>query len=142
MPGYAYPVGATESDTGTAKSVTVKASDVAPASTTIFTATQKTRINSIFLANEYGTILPVNLYVYRTAGTTTSLIAQTRVLKTKYALQSLVSGDTRVGDLSDPQLDRNKMLTELVLQAGDILKANCPIEDVVSITVNMTEGVK
>lgn len=142
MPGYAYPVGATEADTGTAKSVTVQVTHVAPAFTTIFTATQKTKINSILLSNTYGTILPVDLYVYRAASTTNFLVTKTRVLKTKYALQSLVSGDVRVGDEADPQVDLNKILTELVLQVGDVLKANCPIEDVVNVTVNVTEGVK
>lgn len=142
MPGYAYPVGASQADAGTAKSVTVKVTDVAPSLTTVFTATQKTKINSILLSNEYGTILPVNLYVYRYLNDADFPLLKTRVLKTKYALQSLVSGDVRVGDDTDPQVNLNKILTELVLQTGDILKANCPIEDEVSITVNATEGVK
>jgi hypothetical protein len=141
MPGYAYPVGVSESDIGTAKSVTVKVTDVAPAYTTIFTATQKTKVTSILLSNAYGTILPVNLYVYRAVSSSNFSVLSTRVLKTKYALQSLVSGDVRVGDDTNPQSDLNKMLTELVLQVGDVLKANCPIEDEVSVTVNVTEGV-
>jgi len=142
MPGYAYPVGATTADSGSAKGASVLVADSGETLTTIFTATQKTRVNSILVSNEYGTILPVNLFVYRDDTEATSLLTNTRVLKVKYALQSLVSGDTRVGDSSDPQDDRNKILTELVLNTGDALKANCPIEDVVTVTVNVTEGVK
>ena len=143
MPGYAYPVGvANEGESGNAKGATVLVTDSGANTTTVFTATQKTRVNSILVTNDYGTILPVNLYVYRDDTEDTSLLLNTRVLKSKYALQSLVSGDVRVGDLSDPQQDRNKILTELVLNIGDSLEANCPIEDVVTVTVNVTEGVK
>lgn len=142
MPGYAYPVGATEAEAGSANSATVLVLDSGSTSTTVFTATQKTRVNSVLITNPYGTILPVNLYVYRDDTEDTSLLTSTRVLKTKYALQSLVSGDVRVGDESDPQEDRNKILTDLVLNTGDSIKANCPIEDVVTVTVNVTEGVR
>lgn len=142
MPGYAYPVGATQSDTGTAKGATVVIADSGESTTTLYTAAQKTKITSILVSNAYGSILPVNLYIYRDDVEQSSLLLSTRVLKAKYALQSLVSGDLRVGDPTDPQEDRNKILTELVLNTGDALLANCPIENVVSVTVNVTEGVK
>lgn len=142
MPGYAYPVGATEADTGNSKGVSVLVTDSGANKTTVFTASQKTQVNSILLSNNYGSILPVNLYIYRDDTEDTTLLSNTRVLKNKYSLQRLVSGDTRGVDTSDPQLDRNKILTELTLNIGDSLKANCPIEDAVTVTVNVTEGVK
>lgn len=141
MPGYAYPVG-TVAETGTAKSVTVQVTDKDPSSTVIFTAASKTRVNSILATNTYGTILPVKLYVYRAANTSTFLLTSTRVLTTKYMVLPLVSGDTRVGDVTDPEVNRYPVATEFVLQTGDVVKASCPIEDVVNLTINLTEGVK
>ena len=130
---YAYPVGVANSDTGTATSVTVNISSSAY-NVIIFTATQKTKVNSILTTNISGGILPVKILVNR--GGLDLEIAKTRVLNTKYVVLSLVSGDTRTMDDSDGTL------TEFTLQVGDVLKASCPIEDVVNVTVNLTEGVK
>jgi hypothetical protein len=141
MPGYAYPVG-TVAETGTAKSVTVQVTDKDPSSTVIFTAASKTKVNSVLATNTYGTILPVKLYVYRAANTSTFLLTSTRVLTTKYLVLPLVSGDTRVGDVSNPEVNLYPVATEFVLQTGDVLRASCPIEDEVNITANLTEGVK
>jgi hypothetical protein len=142
MPGYAYPVG-TVAETGTAKSVTVLVTDIGPSTlTTLFTAASKTKVNSVLATNTYGTILPVKLYVYRAANTATFLLTSARVLTNKYLVLPLVSGDARVNDVSDPEVNLYKVATEFVLQVGDIVKASCPIEDVVNVTLNLTEGVK
>jgi hypothetical protein len=34
------------------------------------------------------------------------------------------------------------IITELVLQVGDIVKAECPIEDVINVTLDLKEGIK
>ena len=141
MPGYAYPVG-TVAETGTAKSVTVQVTDKDPSATTLFTATSKTKVNSVLATNTYGTILPVKLYVYRAANTSTFLLTSARVLTNKYLVLPLVSGDARVNDTSDPEVNLYKVATEFVLQTGDIVKASCPIEDVLNVTLSLTEGVK
>ena len=133
MAGYAYPVGVSNSDTGTAKTVTASISSPDTA-VSIFTATQKTKVNSILTTNISGGTLPVVILVNQ--GGDDLQIAKTRVLSTKYVSLSLVSGDTRVSESQDDTI------TEFVLQIGDVLKASCPVEDVINVTLNLTEGVK
>jgi hypothetical protein len=133
MAGYAFPVGVANSDTGTATSVTVNISSSAY-NVVLFTATQKTKVNSILTTNISGGILPVSILVNR--GGLDLAIAKTRVLDTKYVVLPLVSGDTRTND------DPDQTIIEFTLQAGDVLKAACPVEDVINVTVNLTEGVK
>lgn len=140
MPGYAYPVGATTADTGTAKSVTKQITS-ANTLVSIFTASSKTRVNSVLVSNALGTTLPVELYVYRTTDTTNYLVGKTRVLKSEYMLLPLVSGDVRVSDTAEAPT-ANKTLTEIVLESGDIVKAKCPLEDVINVTLDLKEGVK
>ncbi len=142
MPGYAYPVGATEAETGTAKAVTGQITS-ANSLVTIFTATQKTRVNNALVSNIEGTILPVELYVYRASDTTNYLVTKTRVLKSRYMVLPLVSGDTRVAPTTvNESINDRMIITELVLQVGDAIKAKCPIEDVINVTLDLKEGVK
>lgn len=142
MPGYAYPVGATTADTGTATSVTGQITS-ANALVTIFTATQKTRVNSVLVSNEEGTLLPVELYVYRDSNTTDYLLTKTRVLKSRYMVLPLVSGDARVTPTTvNESINDRMIITEVVLQAGDSIKAKCPIEDVMNVTLEVKEGIK
>lgn len=141
MPGYAYPVGAIEAETGTAKSVTKQITS-ANTLVTIFTATQKTRLNSVLVSNEEGTILPVDLHVYRAADTANYLLTKTRVLKSRYMVLPLVSGDTRVSSTSVQESINDRMIiTEVVLQVGDAINAKCPIEDVINVTLDLKEGI-
>jgi hypothetical protein len=140
--GYAYPVGAVNADTGTAKSVTKQITS-ANTLVSIFTATQKTRLNSVLVTNELGTILPVELHIYRAVDTTNYLLTKTRVLKSRYMSLPLVSGDSRVTPTTvNESINDRMIITEVVLQVGDIVKAECPIEDVINVTLDLTEGVK
>lgn len=142
MPGYAYPVGATESETGTSAGVTKQITS-ANSLVTIFTATQKTRVNSVLVSNELGTILPVDLHVYRDDSEVTYLLTKTRVLKSRYMVLPIVSGDTRVTPTSvNESINDRMIIAEVVLQAGDSIKASCPIEDVINITLELKEGIK
>ena len=84
--------------------------------------------------NSYGSILPVN--VFKKVGATNHPLTQVRVLKSRYALQALVSGDTRV---ESTVLDRDP-ITEVVLEAGESISASCPIEDVITVTVSGSGG--
>lgn len=132
MPGYAYPVGAADVNTGSAGSETVVLNSTSPI--TIFTATTKTRINSVLLSNSYGSIVPVVLYINDGSNKT---ITTSRVLKNRYAVQSLVTGDSRIDDgVYDAPI-----LTELVLNAGESLKASCRIANIITVNVTYTEGV-
>ena len=92
------------------------------------------------VSNSLGTILPVELYVYRTADTTNYFVGKVRVLKSEYMVLRQVSGDTRVSDTAESPT-ANKTLTEIILQSGDIIKAKCPIEDVINVTLDLKEGV-
>jgi hypothetical protein len=140
MAGYAYPVGTVNSDTGTAKSVTVTIAN-AVAAQEVFVATQKTRLNSFLASNTLGTILPVELYVYRAVDEFPYFVGKSRVLKSKYLILPLVSGDNRADDTAvDPKA--NKIGIEIVLQIGDKLQAKCPVAGVMNVTANLTEGVK
>lgn len=142
MPGYAYPVGATEAETGTSKSVTEQISS-ANSLVTVFTATQKTRVNSVLVSNELGTILPVDLHVYRDDTELTYLLTKTRVLKSRYMILPLVSGDSRVTPTTvNESINDRMIITEVVLQTGDSIKASCPIEDVINVTLELKEGIK
>ena len=146
MPGYAYPVDAVSS-AGTAKSISFFVTDkVASTATTIFTATSKTKVNSIVAvhtgASDTG-ILPVEVYVGRGNPTVKHLLAKNRVLKNNFVVLPIVSGDSRVGEDGDPTtIGYNKVMPELVLQTGDKLYATCPFEDVIQIHIELTEGVK
>jgi hypothetical protein len=132
--GYAYPVGTTASS-GTAKTVSVAISS-ANTPVTIFTATKKTQVNSILLANNDFGILPVRLYINSVE------LNSVRVLKTKYAVLPLTATDIRTADPADPTADRNKTNIEFILQAGDVLKASTRIANAVNVIVTMSEGVK
>jgi len=140
MAGYAYPVGATTADTGTATGVTEQIAS-ANTLTTIFTATAKTRVNSVLVTNASGGILPVELYVYRDSTDSTFLLSRVRVFRSEYLLLPLVSGDSRV-DESVETPGVNKPLTELVLQVGDIVKAKCPKAASINVTLDLKEGIK
>jgi len=133
--GYAYPVGASGS-TGSADTATVSISS-ASTNTTIFTATQKTIVNSLLLTNVSPGIVPVTVSVNR--GGSDIQIAYRRVQKDTYAVLSLVSGDSRV---KAEQYPVPGPLTEVVLNAGDVLKASCPIANAVNVTAYLSKGVK
>ena len=139
--GYAYPVGASGS-TGTANSVTIALAS-ANTHTTLWTAAQKTQVNSILITNISGGILPVYLYVRKSGGSSDLQIAYKRVLLEEYAVMPLVSADARTsnGEVVLAAKGAN-ILTELILSTGDILKASCPRGSAVNITVNFSEGVK
>jgi hypothetical protein len=132
--GYAYPVGSTASS-GRAKTVTATITS-ANTLVTIFTASEKTRVDSVLLTNNDFGILPVKLYIGSRE------INSVRVHKTKYAVLPLTATDTRIGYPADPTKDRNKVNTEFILQAGDVLKASTRIANSINVTVTMTEGVK
>ena len=145
--GYAYPVGA--SSTGSAKSINFLVTDKVPATATlIYTATSKTRVNSVLAihtgASDTG-ILPVSLYVGRdvSGSIVKHLVNKTRVLKTAYLVLPLVSGDSRVGEDGNPiSIGYNKISNEITLQTGEKLYATCPFEDVIGLTIELSEGVK
>ena len=148
MPGYAYPVDAIAS-AGTAKSISFLVTDkVASTATLIYTATSKTRINSVLAihtgASDTG-ILPISLYVGRdvSGSIVKHLVNKTRVLKTAYLVLPLVSGDSRVGEDGNPiSIGYNKISNEITLQTGEKLYATCPFEDVIGLTIELSEGVK
>ena len=141
MPGYANPISATSSQEGSSKCLTFSVDDIT-STTAFYTATTKTKVLSVLATNNYGTILPVKLYVNRVGADPIRLIAESRVFKTKYMVQELVSGDSRVGDNGDQQLNKHKVIADFVLEAGDTLHATCPIIDAISLTVNLKEGIK
>ena len=146
--GYAYPVDAVAS-AGTAKSVSFLVTDKVPGTATlIYTAPSKTKVNSVLAvhtgASDTG-ILPVALYVGRdvSGSIVKHLVNKTRVLKTAYLVLPLVSGDSRVGEDGNPMaIGYNKISTEFVLQTGEKLYATCPFEDVIGLTIELSEGVK
>lgn len=134
MPGYAYPVDAVTSESGTPKTVSVTVNQ-ADTLVTVFTATSLTKVNSILVANnDYG-ILPVKFYIG------TKEITSVRVLKTKYAVLPLTSNGGRTDDPADPTTDRNKVNAEFYLSTGDVLKASCPIANAINVIVNLSEGI-
>ena len=148
MPGYAYPVDAIAS-AGTAKSISFLVTDkVASTATLIYTATSKTKVNSVLAvhtgASDTG-ILPIALYVGRdvSGSIVKHLVNKTRVLKTAYLVLPLVSGDSRVGEDGNPMaIGYNKISNEFTLQTGEKLYATCPFEDVIELTIELSEGVK
>jgi hypothetical protein len=148
MPGYAFPVGATTTEYP-AKSISFLVTDKVPSTATlIYTASSKTRVNSVLAihtgASDTG-ILPISLYVGRdvSGSIVKHLVNKTRVLKTAYLVLPLVSGDTRVGEDGNPtSIGYNKISNEITLQTGEKLYATCPFEDVIELTIELSEGVK
>lgn len=142
MAGAQITGGKLVSDKGTNKGVTAQI-NVANGLVTIFTATRKTKVNSALVSNILGTVLPVELYVYRASDTTNYLVTKTRVLKSRYMILPLVPGDTRVSSTSVSESINDRMIaTEIVLQVGDAIKAKCPLEDVINVTLDLREGIK
>lgn len=139
MPGYAAPIDNVVS-TGSPKSVSFTVSQTT-APTAFYTATTKTKVSSVLAHNTLGTILPVKLYVYRDSNDTLYPVAEIRVLNHKYLVQQLVSGDLRVDDKEDQFLDRYKVASDFVLNAGDQLRATCPIANAIVLTVSLEEGI-
>lgn len=133
MPGYAYPVDAAVTETGTPLTVNGVLDSTNPVS--IFTATTLTKVNSILVTNTDMGILPVRIYI------NDNEINSVRVLKTKYAVLPLTSNGGRTDDPADPTTDRNKVNAEFYLSPGDVLKASCPIANAVVITANLSEGI-
>jgi hypothetical protein len=133
MAGYAYPVGATTTEYPS-QTITVGISNADPIKSTLFTATKKTRVNSVLVTNNSFGILPVRLYVNQGGGD--KLIARTRVTNTNYLVAPLVSGDPRTSNFE------GETLTEFTLQVGDVLSASCPFAGKIEVTVNLSEGVK
>jgi hypothetical protein len=134
--GYAYPVGAAASS-GTANSVVVPLSTTS--NTVLWTATKKTVINTALITNTSKGILPVYLY-FRDADESTDIqIAYKRVWKEGYAVLPLTSSDSRT---STSESNLANVLTEIVLNVGDTLKASCPVAGAVSVTLYFSEGVK
>lgn len=140
MPGYAYPVGAS-AEQGTFKSISFTVNE-STSLVPFYTPTTKTKVVSVLATNTYGTILPVSLYIKRDSDDVSYLTSETRVLKHKYMVQQLVSGDLRVDDKGDQQVDRYKVINEFVLNAGDSLIATCPVEDAVVLTVTAKEEIQ
>jgi hypothetical protein len=128
------------SDKGFNKGVTAQITS-ANALVTLYTAPFKTRLNSVLVSNELGTILPVELYVYREVDETNYFVSKTRVLKSKYMVFPQVSGDSRVAEVAIDET-ANKIGAEIVLQVGDSIKAKCPIEDVINVTLDLREAIK
>lgn len=142
MPGYAYPVEASSSEGGTIKSINYKVVNTTSPTTTFYTATSKTKVLSVLATNSKGSILPVKLYAFRDIDDSVNLLAESRILKQKYMVQELVSGDPRVDYKDNTQIDRHKTIAEFVLNQGDGLRATCPIDNVVSLTITFKEGIK
>lgn len=140
MAGMQITGGRLVNDKGFNKGVTAQVTS-ANSLVTIFTATLKTQVNSALVSNELGTILPVELYVFRDSDDGNYLISKTRVLKSKYMVFAQVAGDTRVAEVAIDET-ANKVTAEIILQPGDAIKAKCPIEDVINVTLNLREGIK
>lgn len=128
------------SDKGFNKGVTAQIT-AANSLVTLYTATLKTRLNSVLVSNALGTILPVELYVYREVDENDYFVSKTRVLKSKYMVFPQVAGDTRVSEVAIDET-ANKVGAEIVLQIGDSIKAKCPIEDVINVTLDLREAIK
>lgn len=140
MPGYANPVDS-NLEGGVARSISYTVNQTSTPTLSLYTAASRTRVVSVLATNTYGTILPVTLYVNRDVDETIYPIAETRVLKSKYMVQQLVSGDSRVNDTADPEVGKYKVATDFVLNPSDTLMATCPIEDAITLTVSLKEGI-
>ena len=150
MAGYAYPVGASTTEYP-AKTINTMAisefgthysgdgqgfilgSDANP-------VTVKTRINSIYLNNLSGGILPVQLWRGQISDMREyDIIHSTRVQKTKFMLLPLLSEDTRI---AGETASANPLMSEIVLAPGDYLAVFCPVDGAVTATANVSIGVK
>lgn len=141
MAGYAYPVGA-EVNSGLSKSIShlVNETDITTA-TEFFTATSKTRVLTVIATNVELGIIPVRLYVQR-GSEDPSIVARTRLLKSKALVLPLVSGDFRTGDSGLADSEYNKIATEFVLQPGDKLYATSRLANAIQLTIELKESIK
>lgn len=139
MPGWQVEPTALAAESGSIKTQSFVLTDEEDPQI-ILTASSKSKIISILLTNVSGGTLPVTFSVTEGSApfTTATIINKLRVHKRRYALQALVSGDTRV---DEPMVGDSLSLTELVLETGDELKGYCPVASAVHVHVTYLEGV-
>lgn len=138
MPGYAIEPTALAGESGSLGTSTTRLiSD--DTSYVLLEALAKTKLISVLVTNNSGGILPVDLLVLEDGATEPTYLAKGfRVHKRRYALQALVSGDTRV---DQPVVGESLTLTEVVLNTGDSILAKCPVGGAIDVTVTYLQGV-
>jgi hypothetical protein len=147
MPGYAYPVGATTPEYPS-QTINTTAAETGAAwvdevgiilGGELNPITTKVRVNSVYLNNLSGGILPVQLVRGQVQDMNEyDIVHSTRVLKTKFMVFPMVTGDSRSDDITATET----MMNEVVLAPGDFLAIMCPFEDAVVATTNISIGVK
>jgi hypothetical protein len=140
MAGMQMTGGRLVSDKGFNKGVSAVI-DAANSEVSVFTATLKTRLEAVLVSNQLGSILPVEMYVLRDGEVDSVFISKTRVLKTKYMTLPFAGNDSRVSDAQITETS-NKVTAEIILQPGDEVKFKCPIEDALTVTLTLREGIK
>lgn len=144
MPGYAYPVGASapEYPTFTINTLAVPEDELWVDNAGVIMSNEgetKIRVNTVYVTNLSGGILPIKLVRGQTSDMTEyDIIHSSRVFKTKFITLPLVSGDTRTGGDADGEA----IMTQFVLEPGDFLGAVCPLADSLSVTTTVEFGVK
>jgi hypothetical protein len=130
MPGFA--INSTSSQQGFAKSVLVE-NVGGETSSTIFTATKKTRITSLVAVNKTYGILPLTI-VAEVGEEESIVVMSARVWKQKHLVLSTV------GDASVP-ISEDVPRSEIVLLPGDSISASSPIENSFDLSLVLYEGI-
>lgn len=139
MPGAQITGGRLVSDKGFNKGVSALIDSTG--FVTVYTATLKTRLDSVLVSNQLGTIVPVEMYVTRDGDLSPTFVTKTRVLKTKYMTLPFAGNDVRVSDAPITETS-NKVIAEIILQPNDEIAFKCPVDEAVTVTLNLREGIK
>lgn len=142
MPGFLVSSGQGSLD---GQSNSIFYSNVGTASAAMFTASLKTRINSLLAVNKTPGILPISVYVKRGENVFCAIKSE-RVRKTKELIQTVGPKEPdlliKLAPGSQETTIENDLPPEIILIPGDILFATSLINDSFDIIASIREGVQ
>jgi hypothetical protein len=136
MPGFLVSSGGGSTLDGQANTVMYK--NIGTASAILFTASNKTRINSCLMVNTYGTILPIAVYIKNAQNQFNYLTKGTRVHQRRHVIMPKTDNDPRTEGGSG----ENENPSEIVLDAGESLCAVTVINNSFDAILSIQENVQ
>lgn len=136
MPGFLVSGGGGSTLDGQAN--TVYYNNVGTASAILFTATNKTRVDSCLLVNTYGTILPISVYIKDAQNEFNYIAKDIRVHRRRHIIMPKTSNDPRTENGSG----ENDNPSEIVLESGESLCAQTVINNSFDAILSIQENVQ
>lgn len=130
MPGFAKT--SSSADSGSANNI--HAMNIPVENTVIFTATQKTRLDTVLVTNKYGSYLPLDLWV-QSESAIHYLARKFRVLNQRLLVAR--GADALSGGFVDP----GTITADIIMMPGEQLVAKAPKANTFDLVAAISEGV-